>query len=59
MDVHFRFEPGQRVKIEALECTGVVEALCFDGYVNTYRVGYWLGGDRKMPWVRESELDVG
>lgn len=52
----FKYDISQSVRILAIEMDGRIDSLSTDGYVNTYRVVYWINGERKATWMYEWEI---
>ena len=54
--VKFKYDIGDRVRVEAVEMCGRIEALMADIQGNMYRVLYWNDGQRYSQWVYDWEI---
>jgi hypothetical protein len=56
MKVDFFYNMGEHVKIEALLCKGIIDAMMLSPAGKEYRIIYWMEGCRRVEWLREDEL---
>jgi hypothetical protein len=54
--VEFRYDIGSEVRIDAINALGKVDGLTLDNSGPMYRVVYWDGGVRNVPWLYAWEI---
>lgn len=57
MHVTYKYGPGDKVKILAVDMIGQVDSLCTSKSGNTYRVVFWNDGRRYSEWMYEWEIE--
>ena len=52
----FTYAIKEEVRIPAINQTGRVEVVAFDGKTESYKVIYWIKEERQAVWLYEYEL---